>query len=295
MFEIYVIRNAINNKVYVGQTKQGIQNRFNSHLNSEDDSAIHCAIRKYGKEHFYVEKICDCSSQEELNEKEIFYIKQFNSIAPSGYNLTTGGQQFEFTEEVKSKISKNTKIAMQYEEIREKCRKRPEGWLENVKKAMRTPEVIDKIRQSKAKRDIQQFRNRLSISVEERWKDPEYKEKQRIAKQNICKEELFQCSELGREFFRNKAHKEWSDPIYREKQKEARKENMYNDRWKQNISNATKDAMFSPKHRERYLRGYINYLIKRFENKSEKLAKFLDEYLLYNKKFRNYCKQAFNS
>lgn len=82
-----------------------MQNRFNSHLNAEDNFAIHRAIRKYGKNHFYVEKICDCSSQEELNEKEVYYIKEFNSIAPNGYNLTTGGDKCEFSEEVLHRLS----------------------------------------------------------------------------------------------------------------------------------------------------------------------------------------------
>jgi hypothetical protein len=52
---------------------------------------IRRAIQKYGDEMKY-EIIEKDVPQEHLDEREIYWIKDFNSLAPHGYNLTTGGQ-----------------------------------------------------------------------------------------------------------------------------------------------------------------------------------------------------------
>lgn len=56
--DIYIIKNKINNKVYIGQAID-TKKRFLSHLsrskNNTDNSPIHDAINKYGRENFYYE------------------------------------------------------------------------------------------------------------------------------------------------------------------------------------------------------------------------------------------------
>ena len=43
--------------------------------------------------------------QKQLDEREIFWIKELNSLTPNGYNCTTGGQSTkEYTQEVKDRI-----------------------------------------------------------------------------------------------------------------------------------------------------------------------------------------------
>ena len=51
---------------------------------------LYVAIRKYGIENFTFEVIEECR-QEELNEKEIYWIKYYNSYGSGGYNATLGG------------------------------------------------------------------------------------------------------------------------------------------------------------------------------------------------------------
>lgn len=92
---IYIITNDINNKVYIGQTIQELKKRWHRHCQkscsvSESKMAIKQAILKYGKEHFSIKELCQCSI-EELNEKEIYYIQLYNSYK-EGYNSTIGGQ-----------------------------------------------------------------------------------------------------------------------------------------------------------------------------------------------------------
>jgi len=93
--KIYVIRNTNNNKVYVGQTTQSVEDRFAQHkrlCNSNKKQLIYKALLKYGADCFYVEEIeSGIPTYEELNSKESHYIQLFNSMEPNGYNLNPGG------------------------------------------------------------------------------------------------------------------------------------------------------------------------------------------------------------
>jgi group I intron endonuclease len=97
MVGIYKIVNKTNNKIYVGQSID-IEERWKQHqwkaFNSNElayNSAIHSAFRKYGLENFYYEVIEECPP-EELNEREIYWIEQLQSVVPNGYNILSGGQ-----------------------------------------------------------------------------------------------------------------------------------------------------------------------------------------------------------
>ena len=94
---IYIIKNNINEKVYIGQTTQKPEDRFKQHLKllkTNKKQLIHKAIKKYGKENFYFEILqTNIESIKKLNELEEFYIEKYNSISPNGYNLCKGGNQ----------------------------------------------------------------------------------------------------------------------------------------------------------------------------------------------------------
>lgn len=90
---IYKITNIINNKSYIGQTRNTIKTRMYKHIskaNKNNITGIDAAIRKYGKENFIVEELCKCSD-EDLDEQEKFYIQKYDTFQ-NGYNLTIGGQ-----------------------------------------------------------------------------------------------------------------------------------------------------------------------------------------------------------
>lgn len=126
MHKIYVIRNTINNKLYIGQTKLSLRTRFVGHKgksNNGSKTAIHSAMRLHGIENFQIELICECETIEEVNQKEIEYIKRFNSIVPCGYNILEGGDCVPhnvgpFTTEHKNKLKelqkKNCKPIVQF-------------------------------------------------------------------------------------------------------------------------------------------------------------------------------------
>ena len=118
--QVYKITNIQNNKVYIGQTIRGIQERFARHIkdamSNRLDTHFARAIRKYGPENFIIEKIDTAETQEDLNRKEQYWIVQYNSVK-DGYNETSaiykcGGNTYQSkTEEemevIKEKIRKS--------------------------------------------------------------------------------------------------------------------------------------------------------------------------------------------
>ena len=105
---IYLIRNKLNGKVYIGQSIN-IEHRIYDHFTRKDDTPFHIDLQKYGKENFETEILEECKI-EELNSKERFYIEKYESFGDKGYNLNNGGNSNPvFTEERKQNISKSCK------------------------------------------------------------------------------------------------------------------------------------------------------------------------------------------
>lgn len=94
---IYVYRNKINNKCYVGQTVLP-ERRYKEHINAAKSGStthFHRALHKYGIENFDYFIIWDQYmpvqyAKENLNYWEEYYIKFFDSYN-NGYNMTEGG------------------------------------------------------------------------------------------------------------------------------------------------------------------------------------------------------------
>jgi len=105
---VYWVRNTVNNKVYIGQTSTSLERRWYMHnWDENNNSLLHKAIKKHGRENFTIEVIHECETKEEMDFVEIFYIALLNTKAPNGYNLTDGGEGrsgFSCTEETKRKI-----------------------------------------------------------------------------------------------------------------------------------------------------------------------------------------------
>ena len=90
--DIYIIKNDINDKVYIGQSINS-ESRFKEHCSKNTTSTyIDRAINKIGKEHFWYEILE--TQIENYNEQEKYWIKHYNSLAPNGYNISIGGEGF---------------------------------------------------------------------------------------------------------------------------------------------------------------------------------------------------------
>jgi group I intron endonuclease len=88
---IYKITNLLNNKVYIGQSKN-IPNRFKGHIRQRSRNyPLYNSFRKYGIDNFKFEVI-EYADINILDELEIKYIKKYKSlINENGYNIKDGG------------------------------------------------------------------------------------------------------------------------------------------------------------------------------------------------------------
>lgn len=92
--KIYKITNLVNNKIYIGQTLQkNPKMRWYGHLSDAKrgkKSHLYDSIRKYGKESFVWEIIEHCSSLEELNAREQYWLEYYRSLTEV-YNCREAG------------------------------------------------------------------------------------------------------------------------------------------------------------------------------------------------------------
>lgn len=104
---VYKVTNLINDKIYIGITIRDVISRWKDHIgesNKKTNNRFHNAIRKYGESNFEIEVLYNAKSKRSLLDKEIFYIKQYNTTSKKGYNSTTGG---EYPSSIKNNSGKN--------------------------------------------------------------------------------------------------------------------------------------------------------------------------------------------
>jgi len=114
---VYKITNLINNKTYIGITTKSLNERKRGHIQACSSKnrkyLIHKAIYKYGVDNFIFEQLDTFHDTDNGRNKEIEYIKKYNSFYKNGngYNMTIGGEgtqgfRHNHTEDTKQRISK---------------------------------------------------------------------------------------------------------------------------------------------------------------------------------------------
>lgn len=166
---IYKIINLINNKIYIGKSKRGIEESKNYYGSG---ILLNKAIEKYGIENFKKEILQECNNLEQLNKKEKFWIKKLDSFNKNiGYNLTYGGEGGDT-----HTLNPNKNIIQQKRTntLRKKCYNNPE-WRKNcsngmigIKKSntenMKKPHTID-------------HNKKVSMAIKKKFDDPAYRKK----------------------------------------------------------------------------------------------------------------------
>lgn len=158
MSSVYVLRNQVNGKTYVGQAKNPMQRKathFYVARKNNDKRPLYAAMRKYGIENFSFEILEECSD-ELIDEREKFWVSSLESnVSDKGYNLTSGGQRGQkrsgprrkLSEEHKRKISEgntgrvSAMLGKQHSEetkklmsVRSKGHKKPKRTVEHAQK-----------------------------------------------------------------------------------------------------------------------------------------------------------------
>lgn len=114
---IYMIKSP-SDKHYIGQTTQTFANRMTRHKSAANDlsktdgcRALNNAIRKYGWENMEKEILEENIETDQLDEKEVFYIEKYNSLAPTGYNLMSGGNSNKVMSEETKQLQHDSAMA----------------------------------------------------------------------------------------------------------------------------------------------------------------------------------------
>lgn len=138
---IYITENLINGNKYIGKHKHNKNNKY--YLGS--GKLLKLAIKKYGKKSFKLSILEYCSSPEELNEKEQYWINYYNAVKdPNFYNITPGGDAIFYNyapiEEqlrVRKVVSEKLKSRVVSEETKKKhyiaYQNQPEEYKESLK------------------------------------------------------------------------------------------------------------------------------------------------------------------
>lgn len=161
---IYKICNLVNNKVYIGQSVD-IKERYDSHFealrsNRHYNVYLQRSFNKYTMNCF---DFCIIEETECLDEREIYWIKYYNSTNRMlGYNISDGGTKFKMNLVVKAKISKGLNEFWKDNEIsRKDLAEKMKGKGNSFYGMKHTKETIDKIikhhtgiKQSQATKDL---------------------------------------------------------------------------------------------------------------------------------------------
>jgi group I intron endonuclease len=109
--EIYIHTCTITGKSYIGQTINGMENRWKRHVSdarrNTDNYKFYNAIRKYGADVWTHGILVQTKSQAESDSEEIRYIDEYDTFQ-NGYNGTEGGggsSGSKHTAETKAKLS----------------------------------------------------------------------------------------------------------------------------------------------------------------------------------------------
>ena len=167
---IYLLKNTINNKVYVGQTWNSLEERWASGYGYIKSKYLYNAICDYGDDKFYYEILTLCSTQEMADYWEDFFIKKFDSINRSkGFNLRNGGAHGKFSEESRKKMSeklKGNKYSLGYKHTEESKKKMSESqkgkFVSEKTKAKLSKSLLGK---NKGKICTEETKNKISNSL----------------------------------------------------------------------------------------------------------------------------------
>jgi group I intron endonuclease len=226
---IYLITNKVNGKKYVGQTVRGIKKRLAGHIqyakNGNRGSVLHKAIRKYGDDNFIIEQICECNNQEELNNMEMHYILEYDTIIDNkkGYNMTYGGGEYIPSEETRKKMSASQK------------------------KRFLNLDELEKMRQ----RTIEQFNDPQKRENHKNSQIKRFENSEEIQKYRIKMIKYFEDNPKFMENHSNWMKEYYKNPLSREKVSIATKEAMARPKVRENFLCGIKKSMENPERRKK--------------------------------------------
>lgn len=158
--EVYMITCIPSGKKYIGQTRcfkgkrvWGTEKRWQAHISNalhgkiKRCTALCNAILKYGVNAFSVKTILICD-ENKLNYYETKYIRQYGTMAPSGYNLRFGGSAGSWSLESRERLAaakkgeKNCRYGVKLsDEVKQRIREGNTGKVRTIQMNQRMSEI----------------------------------------------------------------------------------------------------------------------------------------------------------
>ena len=255
---IYLVKNKVNGKCYIGQTvkKNGFRDRYGvgngrtmiesfykAHKKNNSLSDIILEdMEKYGLDAFEVDECIDYAfSKTELDIKERTYISVYKSMISNsydnyyvgGYNKTSGGsgaKDYKWSEESKQKLkeTKNTPEAL--ERSREAAKK------ENL-----SPETLKQRSESLKGHNVSDdTKSLISDCIEKMWKDGKYNSEE--VRKNMSDGQKRRWEDEDNKIKASETTKKnWEDDNYREKISEKIKKKWEDDDYRERVTNKVKE------------------------------------------------------
>ena len=112
-YTIYIHKNKFNGKLYIGQTSQIPQKRWNNGKGYKTSPKFYNAILKYGWDSFEHIIVANNLSKKQADKMEEELIQKYQTRNDDfGYNIKKGGNNHAHSEETKRKIGEANKIAL---------------------------------------------------------------------------------------------------------------------------------------------------------------------------------------
>lgn len=175
---IYLVTNHVTSKSYVGQTIRTLKKRWACHCNKGD--YLYNSILKHGKENFTIKQIDSATTQEDLNQKEIYWIEKLNTLFPNGYNLRKGGNSGgKLSDITRKRVGLSGKGRKHSEEWKRKASERFKGKNNPMYGKTLSKEAQEKrlIKMNEHYKDPEYLKKMSEIGKKRVLSDPNYKEK----------------------------------------------------------------------------------------------------------------------
>jgi len=209
---VYVVKCDKTNKMYVGATSNGFSERWKQHerqARSGAQSVLHKAIRKHGSASFELIETLTLKDRREMFDEEKRQIATRQTVAPSGYNLTNGGEGVSGSPETRRIQSEKAKIKHQDCEFKEKHRASIVSSFEGEdgmhrRKVISASKTGRKMHPNAAKailasKKTEEYRKIAAAAASKTWATPGYREKWSKSKRekHIRKAKRFPMREDG--------------------------------------------------------------------------------------------------
>ena len=250
--KIYVIRNSVDDDIYIGSSCQPLCKRFQKHKDSlttyKKDRKLYSKMIELGKEQFYIELYEEypCGNVEQLRRREGEIIRELKPVL----NKQVAGRTItEWREDNKEYIQEDKK--KYYEENKERLNEYHKEWFEENKEEQR--------------QKTKQYRAMNRETVLQKKREYHHKNKERIS------EEKKQYYQDNKEYFKEKARQNRDE----NKERNNQKSRVYYQKNKDKIKEDRKEQMtcecgitFTKQHKSRHLKSlyHQNFLNNNIDN-----------------------------